>query len=216
MKSPLKEVVSASAAALLLASSLVAFSSAAQATDEPSGPPAENKVDRTIRIDEPAPVPARGNLVSRDVSSAGTVEMWEEDGDFLPATPAPGESVQVVYTDAVSLITTEPVASEGVAAACTKSLTAYAPRKVGNFATLTGSGTISTGCSSGDTATVGLYNGWVMHNSVSWSVANSGNRTNAMFGTTCASSASTPLYGIARWTSGGSVWGPTATLACRP
>lgn len=194
---------------------MMAFGSMAHATDEPDSPLSDTKADRTIYIDELAPVPSGDNLVSREVTSTTTMQVWVEDGSFLPVIPAPGESVNVVYIDAVSLITTEPLASGAKAASCTKSLTAYAPTKVGNNARLTGSGTITSGCSSSGTATIGIYNGFVMANSISWSIANSGNRTNASFSTQCKSTASTPLYGIARWTSGGSTTGPTATLACR-
>lgn len=215
MRKLLKAVFSAAATALLVGSSMMAFGVTAHAANEFDGPPAESKTDRTIYINEPAPTPDGGKLVSREEDSTGQIEVWRVDDDFLPVTPIPGESVRVVYTDAVSLITTEPVL-HGARAACTKSLTAHAPYKVSNTVRQTGSGTISTGCSSGDTATVGLYNGLTMYKSLSWSVANSGNLTHGSLQVTCSSTASTSLYGIARWSSGGSVWGPTVTLACRP
>ena len=204
-----RTVVCAGLAFVLIAS---AFSTSAYAA-----PADDDAPDRIIYVDGEAPRPAEtGVLVSQRVTPQGEVRVTK--GTDFPVTPAPGETIQIIYKDAVTTVITEDSSAAtavAVAEACTKSLTAYTPYKSGSVARFNGAASISSGCSSGTTLTVGLYDGWLMLSSNQTYVSNNGYTSSISTSKACASSTSTSYYGISRFSSGGSATGPQATLACR-
>ncbi|GAA3210635.1 hypothetical protein GCM10017690_21260 [Microbacterium terregens] len=149
-------------------------------------------------------------------STAGTEVRITEGNDF-PVIPEPGETVQIVYTDAVTEVSTDSTdPASRVALSCTKSLTVDTPYKTSYpQSRVSAWATISSGCSRGDTITLGLYDGWYMISSNSWSAVNNGSTFGSGTSGPCNSTASTPYKGIAAWGTGGSVTGPTANLSCR-
>lgn len=92
-------------------------------------PPSDEEPDRVIHVDGPVPEPdSSAKVIQADSDVTVTVTEPED----LPVVPEPGETVRIVYTNAVTEITTDPIddsAEASAAAACTKSLTAYTPYK---------------------------------------------------------------------------------------
>lgn len=199
MKSITKATLSVIATGLLV----LASASTASAADKL---PPDTEPDRTIYIDHAAPSIIDDDPADRSLSS-GDTEVRISEGTNFPVIPESGETVRVVYTDAIA-----EVARAG---SCTKSLTTYTPYKSGNAARVGASWMVSTGCSSSDKVTIGLYDGWLMLASQQYSGSNDGYTASASVGKTCASSTNTSFRGISAWQSGGSVNGPSATLACR-
>lgn len=153
------------ASSILLAGSL-GVPVAAHATDSTEtfragSPPAvspadETTVDEVIYVDGPVPRTSdEGDVIYEKSDSQGDVVVTRTD-DF-PVVPEPGESVKLIYTDGVTVITTEPQSEARAAADCTKSATAAKPTKSNNRIRGYGAGSISSGCSSGDLLRVTVY-----------------------------------------------------------
>ncbi|GAA4924557.1 hypothetical protein GCM10025777_38230 [Membranihabitans marinus] len=180
---------------------------------EPAAPTPDSEPNRIIYVDGPSPKPDNSARVIQSDSNATVTVTEPED---LPVVPEPGETVRIIYTDAVTEITTDPVVdSVGArAGACTKSITANTPWKSSTQARASGSGTISRGCGYGSTLRVHLYGGGVHRGDTSFSVPNNGSTFSTGFGRTCSNSNSTSHYVLSTWSSGGSAMSGTRTLAC--
>jgi len=188
------------------------ISSAAQATDAGTEPPADQP-DRIIYVDGPAPRPPADAHVTYQSSTAGTDVTVTESTDF-PVVPNPGETIRIVYTDAVTELST--LTDQAARGSCTVSLTVDSPLKTGNRAYVAARGSVSSGCGSARTINLGLYEGGVQRASNSWGVLNNG----STFGSSarageCTYGFDTPFRGIASWSFGGAVYGPIGNVSCR-
>jgi hypothetical protein len=115
-----------------------------------SEPPAEQP-DRITRLDQPAPGSLDDGVLTYEKSTAGAEVRVFEGSDF-PVVPELGESVRLVYTNAVTELSTSV---EGIdAVPCTVSLTTFAPYKSSNAARVSARGMVSAGCPSRRTITV--------------------------------------------------------------
>ncbi|HKP07755.1 MAG TPA: hypothetical protein VJU58_10930 [Microbacterium sp.] len=190
--------------------------SAANAAASHSGdaPPPDNKPDRVLYLDHPAPNLADARAFADGETGEASVAT---NGEF-PVIPAPGETVRVVYTDAVTDVTTLESSAEALAASCTQSITVGTPYKASNRPRVQGSAMISTGCSSGLQFTIALWGGGYQRGSNSIFVPNSGNTwSTSAVGGECWDSGNISYFGIGSLSSigGGSAWGPSSTLPCR-
>ena len=198
---------------------------AATASSDPGGEPLfaeETGPDRVIYLDEPAPDYSEQQHME-DVAGTETVTQVTSGADF-PVEPEPGTTVRIVYTNAVTDVTTEPVLHEGnpndgssatPAAACTHSRTAYEPFKPDVYqAYQVGRFSVSSGCDPYDFGTgytIRQYtNGWgVSSQSGSLSAGSTITRTTS---SRCETTASSEWFGIA--TMKGTTNGPTVRLTC--
>lgn len=198
--------------AFALASSVLAGGPAYAA--EPAAPTSDGEPDQILYVDGPAPEP---DSSARVIQSDSSVTVTVTEPEDLPVVPEPGETVRIVYTDAVTEITTDPVVdSVGArAAACTKSITAKTPYKTSYpQARAEGSGSISSGCGSGSTLRVYLYTGWEVKANGSSSVPANGSTVTITAGKNCGNSNSTPHFTMTTWSSGGSAQSNSKNLTC--
>lgn len=210
-----KRFGSAATAIILVAgaSMMPAIASADDSVASADSSPEETIPDRTIYIDGPAPrISADAQIDSK--SSTANTEVRTSDETYFEVIPRPGETVRVVYSDAVTDITTEPTSESSnaaKAAACTESVTAYQAYKSGNNAIENGMFQISTGCSAGKSGTVYLYQ-LILASSRKSYINNTGYATS--FSTTyqCANNNTKNWFGKAGF--GGVTSGPKASLAC--
>lgn len=184
--------------------------------DELAAPTPDSEPNRIIYVDGPSPKPDNSARVIQSDSNATVTVTEPED---LPVVPEPGETVRIIYTDAVTEITTDPVVdSVGArAAACTRSITANTPYKTSYpQARASGSGSISSGCSGGSTLRVNLYGGGLHRAGTSFnSVPANGSTFSIGTGRTCPNSNSTSHYTLSTWgAGGGSAQSSTRTLTC--
>lgn len=164
----------------------------AQAADIPDTPPAATSPDRVIYVDGPAPA------FQNDGAKTASAE--------FAVVPASGETIRVVYTDAVADIS--------AAGACTESTTVYTPYKPSSTtARVNVAFSISTGCSSGKTGYAILYAVTAAANNSSF-ISNSGYTTSFSTTYTCNNTRSRIWKGFGRLGSAGGTFGPTATLSC--
>lgn len=182
---------------------------------EPAAPTPDSEPNRIIYVDGPAPKPDNSARVIQSDSNATVTVTEPED---LPVVPEPGETVRIIYTDAVTEITTDPVVdSDGAtAASCTRSITANTPWKsASQQARASGSGSISSGCRGGGSVLrVNLYGGGTHKGNKSFSVPANGSTFTTGFGVTCKNSKSTSHYTLSTWSSGGSAASSTVKLTC--
>ena len=206
-----RKAIGALGAAVLAWSALAAAPASAGSGGE--APPSTAEPDRVIYVDGPIPeIDPSAKVIQSDANAEVTLV---EQAD-LPVVPAPGETVRIVYTNAITEITTEPTSTSiAAAASCTKSITAETPYKTsaGN-AVGRGRGTISSGCSSGGTLRVYLYSGLVVKASAEIGVPNNGSTFSRSVASACANSDRTSHYTYAVWASGGSARSTSATLTC--
>jgi len=188
------------------------ISSAAFATDAATDPPA-GQPDQIIYIDGPAPQPPADAHVTYQQSTAGA-EVTVTEGVEFPVVPKLGETVRIVYTDAVTELST--FADETNRGSCTVSLTVDSPSKTSNRAYVAARGSVSSACGSARTINLGLYEGGMQRADNSWGVLNNGSTfgSSARAGT-CTYGFDTPFRGIAAWSFGGAVYGPIGNIACR-
>jgi hypothetical protein len=180
---------------------------AAYATSGESVPPPDNQPDRTVYVNGPAPTPPEDSRILSNTEDDTTSSMVVEGDDF-PVTPAPGETVRVIYTNAVTDVTR--------AGSCTESITVDTPYKLQNRVFLTGWAMVSSGCGGGASFTLALYQAANFYTSTSVSVPNDGANHGAGISTKiCTYGFNTGFFGIGSWGSGGSTWGPTTTLPCQ-
>lgn len=189
------------AATIAITSGLLLASPAQAAT--PPAPP-DDAPDRTVYIDSPAPQVSIAGA-KETTTANGSIALRTTEGAVFPVTPEPGETVRVVYTNAVADISR--------AGSCTESVTTYTPYKSGNSARVNAAFTVSTGCS-------GARRGYVLLYAVTLAaqndapVSNNGYTTSFSASYTCANTRSRSWYGIARLGATGGTYGPSATLAC--
>lgn len=201
--------------AALLGAVIVVLSSlsgaAAYAAEEDGSRPVDNVPDRIIYLNEPAPQPAQDQRIISEESGISH-EMRVVRGDQFPVMPRPGETVRIVYTDAVTDISTDAVTDISPRASCTKSMTTNEPTSA-NFVVVRATGVVSSGCGGGSGAKIALYSLSLL-SSNTFNVPLGGT---ASSGTSkaCQSGTNTSYYGIASWSNGGAVWGPSKTLPCR-
>lgn len=140
--------ISAAISALLM-SVLLAFAGLVPASAEPGfEAPPDNAPDRVVHVAAPAPaVAADARVISSTKTGASEVTVLE--GDEFPVTPAPGETVRVIYTNAVTDVT--------ALAGCTRSVTVNTPYILSGRLYSTAFLTISTGCASGKLFSLYLY-----------------------------------------------------------
>lgn len=168
--------------------------------------PADSTPDRIIYVNHAAP--SLPENVSADPElSTEQVKVRLAQTDDLPLIPEDGETVRIIYTDAVADVSR--------AGQCTKSLTAFTPYLSGGNVWLNGGWTISTGCSSGDTVTIRLLSGILTVASKSTAASNNGWATTTGVTKACKNNNSADYRGVVSWSSGGPVTGPSATLNCR-
>lgn len=209
------KLLTLTAAAAILCGTLLAGIAEADES-EANALPVATEPDRTIYVNGPAPRVSDDVPVDQSRSTART-EVRVTEGTVFATIPAPGETVRIVYTDAVTDITTQPDvdasarASGLTAAACTESVTAYKAYKDGNKARENGMFQISTGCKSGKAGKVYLYQ-VVLASTNSALVANTGYATSFSTSYTCASTRTKNWSGKAGFS--GITSGPTASLAC--
>lgn len=174
----------------------------------------DGEPDQIIYINGPLPENNRSQKIIQSDRNAEVTIVEQAD---LPVVPEPGETVRLVYTNAVTEITTEPAAasSVGIAAACTRSITASTPVRTSYpSARAYGQGSISSGCSSGSTLRVYLYTGWDVRANNSLFVTNNGSTWGTSTTATCGNSNSTSHYTLSTWSSGGSARSQSVSLFC--
>ncbi|KAA9105051.1 hypothetical protein [Microbacterium rhizomatis] len=209
MKSAKVTATLAAVVALVLSSAIGASASGSASSD---APPPEDTPDRIIYVDHPAPLPVN----KRVISSNERGEAYVADNTEFPIIPAEGETVQIVYTDAVTTVFTEPSTLPVQPAVCTVSMTVDAPTKAGNRPVVFGSAMVSRECSSGRGFTLGLYGANQERGRNAIPVPNSGNwwgiGTN---GNICTYGFNSDYYGVGTISPDNrSVRGVTATLPC--
>lgn len=194
------------AASVLLMSALLTFTGvgAAGAIGEGSIPP-DNQPDRVVYVDAPAPLPASDAHVVSSTTD-GTSSLTVVEGDDFPVKPAAGETVRVVYTNAVADVT--------ALAGCTHSVTVNTPYTLSGKLYVTGFAMVSTGCASSQYFSLYLYKNLSLTNQTSTTVPNDGASHGLGLVRTCTSTSSNGYVAIGTLASGGSTWGPGATLAC--
>jgi hypothetical protein len=184
----------------------------ASASESPRGDvlPPESQPDRIINIDQPVPQPGDRRLVSS--SEKGEVFVSEE-GEF-PVIPKPGETVRIVYTDAVTEVTTEPPTKADLES-CTHSLTVEEPRLGGNRVSVSAAGVVSAGCKGPRGFFVRLYGGGWERGSNNVVVPNNGSKwiIQASSGS-CGNTSEMGWLGIASWPDGGAIYSPAVNLRC--
>lgn len=203
------KAAAALAAAFLLTIGSATSAMAAQAAEEP--PPSEAP-DRIIYIDHPAPRPDEGKLIplGGDVYEAFVATEAE-----FPLIPAPGETVRIIYTDAVTEVATEPRVEGARAASCTRAITVNTPTLSSNRPRVYGAGMITSGCTSGSTYRLFLYNGLFVPADGSVYVPNNGSSFGiSIVGGTCWSNSIGGFRGFGRFGGSGGSWGPSTNLAC--
>lgn len=182
----------------------------------------DGEPDQIIYINEPIPELDDSAVVVQSDPNATVVVTEPED---LPVVPEPGETIRLVYTDAVTEITTEPVdvwsspedtsTAAALAAGCTKSLTAEVPTKSSYpQARAVGRGSISSGCGSGSTLGIYLYSGIEVKASRKLTVPNNGSIWSGTVAKTCGNADSTSHYTLVNWSSGGSATSQSKSLTC--
>lgn len=205
MKRTTKNALATIFAGLFAIGSTFAAGTTAVATQSAMDLPAETIPDRTIYVDHAAPPLSENVQVDPELSTQQVkVRVGEIKG--LPLIPEDGETVRIVYTDAVSDVTR--------AAACTKSLTAYTPYLSGGNVWVNGGWSISTGCTSGDTATVWLVSGFSTLASNSFTATPTGWNSTGGVAKACKNTNSRNYYGMTSWGSGGSTKGNLVSLKC--
>lgn len=186
---------------------LVAVSATSAVASSEDNSEREIKPDRVIFIDRPAPRLPDAVPLNRSLSTA-TMEVRTSAMVEFPVQPEPGETVRVIYSDAV----TDVIAS--AAGSCTESMTSYTPYKSGNQARVNGSFMRSTGCSASKGARVALYRSTLQAKRDS-TVSNNGYTVSWGIGKDCYANDNASWSGKSIWISGGATSGPSATLPCR-
>lgn len=172
----------------------------AQAADHSDQLPSDTSPDRVIYVDGRAPA------FHADGATKAAAE--------FAVIPKPGETVRVVYSDAVTDITTHAVTDKSTAAACTESVTVYTPYKPSSTtARVNTAFTISTGCASGKTGYAILYAVTAAANRSSF-ISNTGYTTSFSTTYTCNNTRSRSWHGFGRLGAAGGTTGPSATLSC--
>lgn len=178
-------------------------------------PGSDDAPDRIVYVDHPAPQPPNDR-----VTQVGDAYMVE-DSEF-PLVPKPGETVRVVYTDAVTDVTTEDsLRSEGSvggvasAASCTRSITTYTPYLGPHGLRVTAEGRISSGCTSGSTLNIYIQSSILTHGSGSVYVPNTGTTWGKTIqGDSCWGSASNNYRGFAQFGGLGGTASAYVSLPC--
>lgn len=192
-------------ASLFALGSTFAGGTAASAAQSQVNLPADTTPDRTIYVDHAAP-PLPENAQVDPEQSTNRVKIRVGEINDLPLIPQDGETVRIVYTDAVSDVNR--------AGSCTKSLTTYTPYLSGGNVWVNAGWTVSTGCEQRDQVTVQLASSLIVLASSSFSGSNDGYATTGGTSKACKNSNTTKYVGIGRWGSGGSVWSPFTDLNC--
>lgn len=191
-----------SAALLVLGSAAGAFASTSG--DKPTP-------DRIVYVNHPAP-----RLVGVRVVSVGDgYEASVAKNIDFPLIPEAGETIRIVYTDAVTDVTTEAPTGATLAASCTRSITVNTPYKASGRPRVSGSGMISSGCTSGATFSLHLYDPVYQRADGSVSVPNNGSTyILGIVGPTCWGTTSTQYHALGQFGGSGGTWGPIASLTC--
>lgn len=193
---------------LLVLGTATGLHSSGASTD---GPPDDNYPDRVIYVEQLAPHPV-DMLISSDGDKG---RAFVADQDEFPVLPEPGQTVRIIYLDAVTDVTTESDPDSAKVASCTQSITVYTPYKSSNRPVVYGSAMISSGCGGARGFTLRLYGSNRERAANSVTVPNSGSwwGINAL-GDVCTYGFNSGYYGIGSWNNGGNTWSATATLPC--
>jgi len=201
------KTVLATACALLLG---LSSASVASAADVNGRVPADTTPDRVIYVNHAAPQPQGKLVTDRD----GSVKPDVVGDNEFPVVPAPGETVRLVYTDAVTDVTTRE-SGESARASCTESKTVGTPYKASNAPRVQGYASISSGCGGGATFKIVLYGALSSRGNTSAYVPNNGSSVTVyVAGPTCTYGWDAGYYGIGTFSGSGATQGPTATLPC--
>lgn len=144
--------------------------------------------DRIVYVDGPAPELPAGSGEDHGAPSGGIGAQIAESIE-VPIEPAPGETIRVIYDDAISDVT----ASGG----CTESVTVYPPYKSSGKAIVSIHFFVSTGCSSGKTGYGFLYAVTSAANKSTY-VSNIGTTTVISVSYTCNNTRTRSWYGLGR------------------
>lgn len=185
-------------------------SASASSSEERNAPPQDNQPDRVIYVDHPAP------QAKQETSSGEKGEVYVADLGEFPVIPEEGEAVRIIYTDAVTDISTTVPVDATAAASCTHSVTVNTPYKTSNRARVSGSAMRSSGCSGNLGFTLRLYGAnFERANGHTTVLPNGGNFGLGIVAGPCASTSQMGFYGIGTLAGGGgSTWGPSANLSC--
>ncbi len=205
--SKISKTVLATLCALLMS---VSTATSASAADRTEAAPPDTKPDRIILVGHAAPQ-VQGKLVT---AGDGSVKPDVVGDDDFPVVPAPGETVRLIYTDAVTDVTTRD-SSSVARASCTESKTVKTPYKASNAPRVEGYASISSGCGGGATFKIVLYGALGTRGNTSAYVPNNGSSVNVyVAGATCTYGWDAGYYGIGTFSGSGATQGPTATLPC--
>lgn len=206
MKSKAATAFSGAGFSLILLASLVGGSTSAVASTDDGTAVSADESDRTVYLNEPAPALSDLGQVTASYSE-GNEDVWVTEGTNFPVTPRDGETVRVIYTDAV--------ADVDRAGGCTQSLTTFTPTLSIGQVYVSSRWMVSTGCSSNAGVSVGLYSGLSKLAGATHTAENNGRTVSTRVYATCNKTTRTQFYGISAWTSGGKTQGPFKDLNCR-
>jgi len=214
----MKKFVGTLAAVTAVALLTLGSASAASASPDGTEPGLDTTPDRIINVDQPAPKPQHMVFLEGGDHRAASQEydVYLAQDDEFPLIPEPGETVRILYTDAVTDIATEASTARSAAAACTTSITVGTPYEVSERPRGSGSAMRSSGCS-GSTSTffLSVYDSTYERANGSISVPNNGSSWGVnVVGNTCWGSTSTTYWGHGRLGALGGTRGPTTKLTC--